>query len=82
MKGDFMHRITLYELSEYPRSMFGNLEVEIIPFKPKSTHNEIVKDLLGPIAKVGDVIKGENVVLKVITILFKAYENSMQGVLV
>jgi hypothetical protein len=37
---------------------------------------------LGPIARVGDVIKDENVVLKVITILFKAYENSMQGVLV
>lgn len=37
--------ITLYQLCEYPRSMFGNLEVEIRPFKHKSTHNEIVKDL-------------------------------------
>ncbi len=40
-----MHVITLHELCEYPRSMFGNLEVEIRPFKCKSTHNEIVKDL-------------------------------------
>jgi len=40
-----MHVITLYESCEYPRSMFGNLEVEIRPFKCKSTHNEIVKDL-------------------------------------
>jgi hypothetical protein len=40
-----MHVITLYELCKYPRSMFGNLEVEIKLFKHKSTHNEIVKDL-------------------------------------
>jgi hypothetical protein len=37
---------------------------------------------LGPIAKVGDVIKDENAVLKVLIILFKAYDNSMQAMLV
>jgi hypothetical protein len=35
----------MYELCEYLRSMFGNLEVEIRSFKCKSTHDEIVKDL-------------------------------------
>jgi hypothetical protein len=37
---------------------------------------------LGPIARVVDVIKDKNAVLKVLTILFKAYDNFMQGVLV
>ncbi len=41
-----------------------------------------IKDLLGQIARVDDIIKDEDVVLTVLNVLPNSYENFMQNVLI
>ncbi len=41
-----------------------------------------VKDLLGLITRVGDVVKDQHVVLIILNVLFESYESFVQGVLI